>query len=161
MELNYATNGKANAGLTTGIIGTALGAMNSGLLGGIFGNGNCGCNTAAYACSDNMAINRYEATQQARISELETEVKLRDANFYTLSEMGKLRDYVDGRLTSIEAQICQQNVYNATNTATINCMSGQIAQLMSLTKLVVPNSSICPGWGNVTVTPATTTTTGA
>lgn len=161
MELNYATNGKANAGLTTGIIGTALGAMNSGLLGGIFGNGNCGCGTAAYSCSENMLINRYEATQQAKISELETEVKLRDANFYTLSEMGKLRDYVDSRLTSIEAQICQQNVYNATNTATINCMSGQIAQLMSLTKLVVPNSSVCPGWGNVTVTPATTTTTGA
>lgn len=155
MELNYASNGKANAGLTTGIIGTALGALNGGMLGNLFGGGS------ACGCSDNMAINRYEATQQARISELETEVKLRDANFYTLSEMGKLRDYVDGRLTSIESQICQQNVYNATNTATINCMSGQIAQLMSLTKLVVPNSSVCPGWGNVTVTPATTTTTGA
>lgn len=30
-----------------------------------------------------------------------------------------------------------------------------------LTKLVIPNSSICPGWGDVTVTvtPTTTTTT--
>jgi hypothetical protein len=28
------------------------------------------------------------------------------------------------------------------------------SQLMGLTKLVVPNGSICPGWGNVTITPA-------
>jgi hypothetical protein len=33
-------------------------------------------------------------------------------------------------------------------------MAGQIAQLQSLTKLVVPNTSVCPGWGNVTITPA-------
>jgi hypothetical protein len=59
----------------------------------------------------------------------------------------------------VEAQICQQAVYNATNNATLNCMQGQIAQLLSLTKVVVPNTSICPGWGTatVTVTPATTT----
>jgi hypothetical protein len=41
----------------------------------------------------------------------------------------------------------------------LNCMQGQIAQLYSLTKLIVPNGSICPGCGNVTVTPATTPTT--
>lgn len=29
MEMNYASNGKANAALTTGIIGTALGAINT------------------------------------------------------------------------------------------------------------------------------------
>ena len=50
-----------------------------------------------------------------------------------------------------------QAVYNGVNTATIQCLQGQVAQLMSLTKLVVPNGSVCPGWGNVTITPATTT----
>lgn len=159
MELNYATNSKTNAALSTGIIGTALGAINSGLLGGVFGNGNCG--TAAYACSDNMAINRYEASQQAKISELETEVKLRDANFFALTEMNRLRDYVDGRFTKVESEICEQKVYNAANTATVSCMASQIAQLQGLAKLVVPNSSICPGFGEVTITPAATTTTGA
>ena len=29
MEMSYASRGVANAGLTTGIIGTALGALNS------------------------------------------------------------------------------------------------------------------------------------
>jgi hypothetical protein len=108
-----------------------------------------------------MAVNRYEAQQSARIAELETEVKLRDANFYTLSEMGKLRDYVDGRINGIEQEICQQRVYNATNNAAMNCMQGQIAQLYSLTKLVVPNGSICPGWGDVTVSVTPAPTTGA
>jgi hypothetical protein len=168
MELNYASNAKANAGLATGIIGTALGALNAtggNLLGGIMGGCNgCtrtgGCGGCGYSsCSENNLINRYEASQQARIAELETEVKLRDANFYTLSEMGKLRDYVDGKFDRVEAQLCHQASYNATNTATINCMAGQIAQLQSLTKLVVPNSSVCPGWGDVTITPATAPTT--
>lgn len=153
----YASHGVGAAGLTTGIIGTSLGVLNSGLLngtglGGLFNGGNnCGC-------SDNMMVNRYEAAQSARIAELETEVKLRDANTFTMSEMNNLRNYVDGKFTRIENELCDQRVYNATNTAALSCVQGQIAQLMSLTKLVVPNGSVCPGWGDVTVsvTPATT-----
>lgn len=148
--MEYASKGVANAGLTTGIIGSALGAMNSGILPGLFGS-NCGC-------SENMAVNRYEASQSARIAELETEVKLRDANFYALSEVGKLRDYMEHRFDKVEHEICDQKVYNATNTAAISCIQGQIAQLMSLTKLVIPNSSVCPGWGNVTVSIPSSTT---
>jgi GDP-D-mannose dehydratase len=91
-----------------------------------------------------MPVNRYEATQQARISELETEVKLRDANFYTLGEMGKLRDYVDGKFARVEKEICEQHVLNTATTSTINCLASQVAQLMSLTKTVIPIASICP-----------------
>ena len=154
-ENKYASKGVAGAGLGLGIAGTALGLLSGNGLSGILGGG-CGC-------SENHGVNRYELSQSARIAELETEVKLRDANTYTDSKILDLYRYVDGRFNGIEAQICQQNVYNATNTATINCISGQVAQLMSLTKLVVPNGSICPGWGDVTVsvTPTPTTTTGA
>ena len=152
-ENKYASKGIAGTGLGLGIAGTALGLLagNNGL-GGLFGVNNCG-----NGCSDDHYVNRYEASQSSRIAELETEVKLRDSNIYTDNKILALYQYVDGKIQGIEGQICQQNVYNATNTATINCMSNQIAQLMSLTKLVVPNSSVCPGWGNVTVTPATTT----
>ena len=54
----------------------------------------------------------------------------------------------------------QQAVYNGTNTATIGCIQNQVNQLLGLTKLVVPNASVCPGWGaaKVTVEPATATT---
>ena len=133
----FASLGKGNAALTTGIIGTSLGALNSGLFGGLFGGGNCGC-------SENMAVNRYEAGQSARIAELETEVKLRDANFYALSEVGKLRDYMEHKFDYVQSQISQQAVVNAQVTANISCMQGNIATLMALTKTVVPIDSICP-----------------
>lgn len=97
-------------------------------------------------------MNRYEAAQAARIAELETAVKLRDANTYTDGKILDLYKYFDGKVSCLENQICQQNVYNATNNAAINCINGQIAQLMSLTKMVIPNSSICPGWTTTTTT---------
>ena len=57
----------------------------------------------------------------------------------------------------------QQAVYNGTNTAAMTCMQGQIAQLASLTKVIIPATSICPpvmpqynSW-----TAPTTPTTGA
>jgi hypothetical protein len=143
------TTALGTVGTVLGSIGT-LGAL-GGNLGGLFnlgGNNNC---------HENTPINRYEASQQSRIAELETEVKLRDANTFTMGEMGKLRDYFDLKISSLERELCDQKVYNATNTATISCISGQVAQLMSLTKVVIPNTSVCPGWGNVTVAPATTT----
>lgn len=148
----FASKGVAGAGLGLGIAGTALGVLSGGLgniLGG-WGNG---------VCHENMPINRYEAQQSARIAELETEVKLRDANTYTLSEMAKFRDYVDSKFAAVHEELCQQRVYNATNIATVNCISGQVAQLMSLTKTVIPNSSLCPGYGDVTVSITPTPTT--
>lgn len=153
-ENKYASKGVAGTGLGLGIAGTALGLLagNGGL--NLLGNNSAWNNS----CSENNLVNRFELSQNARISELETEVKLRDSNVYTDQKILDLYKYVDGRFSGVEAQICQQNVYNATNTATLNCMSGQIAQLMSLTKLVIPNGSVCPGWGDVTVAPATTTT---
>lgn len=155
VDRNYASKGLAGAALGTGIAGLTLGAINSGIVPNLFG----GWNNAAAVNSDNMPVNRYEAAQSARIAALETEVKLRDANFYTIGEIGKLRDYVDGKFAKVEGELCEQKVFNATQIGTISCIQGQIAQLMGLTKLVVPNGSICPGWGDVTVSITPTTTT--
>lgn len=94
--------------------------------------------------SDDEYVNRYEAKQSARIAELETEIKLRDANTYTDGKMLEMYQYVDGRLRNVEGQIAQQAVYNATNNSIIGCIQSQIAQLQSLTKMVIPKSSICP-----------------
>lgn len=159
VEKDYASKGVAGAGLGLGIAGTALGLLGNGGIPGLLG-GLGSCNGAAM-CHENMPVNRYEAAQSARIAELETEVKLRDANTYTLGEINKVRDYVDRRFERVECQINQQTVYNATNNAALNCMQGQIAQLYGLTKLVVPNGSICPGWGDVTVSITPAPTTGA
>ena len=151
----FASRGVAGSGLGLGIAGTALGILNGGL-GNIFNgvNNNCGC-------SENMLVNRYELNQENRIAKLETEVALRDANIFTDQKIADVYEKLDGRIRGVEAGLNAQSVYNATNTAAINCIQGQVAQLFSLTKLVVPNTSVCPGWGNVTITPSTTTTTGA
>lgn len=149
-EIEYASKGVAGSGLGLGIAGTALGLLNGGL-GGILGNGNCGC-------SENHMVNRYELGQESRISKLESEIALRDANIYNDQKLLELYKYIDGKLEGVNGALAGQAVWNATQTANIGCMQNQIGQLFGLTKLVVPNSSICPGYGNVTITPSTTTT---
>lgn len=133
--MEYTSIGKGNAALTTGIIGTA--GVGLGLLNNLLGN-------AQPACSEDHCVNRYEAAQQNKISALETEIKLRDANVYTLGEVGKLRDYMERRFDKVEHELCDQRVYNAANTSAISCMQQQIATLLGLTKTVIPSDSICP-----------------
>ena len=139
-EENYANKGVAGAGLGLGIAGTALGLLNNGGFGNLFTGGA----TPRVCGPEDHAVNRYEAAQAARIAELETEVKLRDANTYTDQKLLEMYKYFDGKIGCIESAINAQAVYNATNTATINCINSQVAQLMALTKVVIPTSSICP-----------------
>ena len=148
----FASRGVAGSGLGLGIAGTALGILNGGL-GNILGT-NCGC-------SENMAVTRYELGQEQKIAQLESQIALRDANIYSDQKLSEVYKDLSARINGLEAGLNAQAVYNATNTATINCIQGQVAQLYGLTKLVVPNTSVCPGWSNVTITPSTTTTTGA
>jgi hypothetical protein len=130
-----------------GVAGTALGlgagALGVQLLNGGF-NGLLGMGRTNGCCSEDHMVNRYEAAQQARIAEVETEVKLRDANTYTDQKLLEVYNYFNGKIGCVEGQIAQQAVYNATNTATLTCLQNQVAQLASLTKVVIPTASICP-----------------
>lgn len=136
--MEYASNGKGNLGVTLGAIGTGAGLLN-GVLGNLFG----GCGRNGADC-DTHVVSRYEAGQAARIAELETEVKLRDANTYTDKKMLEMYQYMDGRLRGVEAQISQQAVVNAQITANISCMQQEIAALSGLTKTVIPIGNVCP-----------------
>lgn len=155
----FASKGVAGSGLGLGIAGTALGVLNGGipnLLGGVMGGARTGC------CNEDHVVNRYEAAQQARIAELETEVKLRDANTYTDGKILDLYRYVDNKFGCMEAQMAQQAVYNATNNATLGCLQGQVAALQALTKVVIPIGNVCPQpmpqYNSWTAPTATTTT---
>ena len=109
----FATKGVAGTGLGLGIAGTALGLLNGGL-GGVLNGivpGAVGA-AAGHCCSEDHVINRYEAAQAARIAELETEVKLRDANTFTMGEMNAMRNYVDGQFREIRDSLCGQAVIN-------------------------------------------------
>ena len=135
----FASKGVAGTGLGLGAAGVALGLLNGGL-GNLFGgwgmNNNC--------CSENAYVNRYELTKENEIIALKSENSLLKANTYADQKNLELYTYVDGRLRNIEAQIASQSVWNATQTATINCIAQQIAQLQGLTKLVIPATSVCP-----------------
>lgn len=107
--MEYASKGVANAGLTTGIIGTALGALNGGLLN--FG----GIGTPAMngvVCSDDRLVNRYELGQEQKIAELQTQIALRDANIYNDQKSLELYKYIDGQIAAINAQLGAQAVQN-------------------------------------------------
>lgn len=163
-EHNVASAATGNAALTTGIIGTALGVLNGnggGLLGGLLG-GNCG-NTwnRSGCCESDMPITRYEANMMQMLASKDSKIGLLESNIYTDQKIAdvyeRLNVKINANKDAQDAVNLQQAVYNGTNTAALNCLQGQVAQLYSLTKLVVPNSSVCPGFGSVTITPTPTT----
>lgn len=130
-EVQYATNGKGNLGVTLGAIGTGLGAMaGAGGLAGLFGGAQRGGDP------QDRPVTRYE---MGLISE---------------NTLLKANQYSDARANGLQAQIGQQSVWNVTQEGLLRSQQEQIAQLYSLTKLVVPNDSVMPGWGSVTIKPA-------
>ena len=162
-EYNVASQGVGGAGLGLGIAGTALGLLNgggNGLLGGLLGGNRCACGNGQDAL-----VTRYEATMMQELANKDGKIALLESNIYTDSKIAdvyeRLANKIDANKAAQDAVNLQQATYNAANTAAIGCMQNQIAQLFGLTKLVVPNGSVCPGWGNVTITPAAAPTTGA
>lgn len=164
----YVSHAQGNLNTVLGAIGTVgtAGSLLPNLLGGWMGMGRAGvCYDAASA-----PVNRYEmdlalsnAAKDAKIGQLE-------ADKYTDKKITEAYANLEGQINALAAEVrankdaqsqvnMQQAVYNGTMNATIGCIQNQVAQLLGLTKLVVPNTSVSPGWGNVTITPAATTTT--
>ena len=159
VEKDFASKGVAGAGLGLGIAGTALGLLNGNGLGGLFGG------TAM--CNENMPVNRYELSMVRDLTNKDMEIAYLKGRDASKTDDLELYKYIDGQVRRIDRELADQRVFNATTGATVSCLTGQVngmqALLNSITKTVVPNSAICPGWGDVTVsiTPATTPTTGA
>lgn len=123
--MEFASNAKGNAALTTGIIGTAgvgLGMLNAlsngnGLLGGLFGSGNYGYRYAqnpivVNECSEDHCVNRYELGMTQEISALKSDIALRDANTYSDQKLLEVYKYFDGKLNEIGTELCGQRVHN-------------------------------------------------
>ena len=149
-----------------GIIGTVLGGTalaGNGLLGGLTGGNAC-------ACHENTPVNRYELGLTNEIASKDGRIALLESNIYTDQKLSTTYATLNGQINDLAAEVrankdaqnainLNQAVYNGTNTATIGCLQNQVNQLMSLTALRIPNTSVCPGWGNVTITPAAAPTT--
>ena len=178
-------NGSITAGLTTGIIGTALGALNTLGGGAALLNGGIGVGAKQvqpqFVSREEFEANMKIANKDSEIALLKSErddekklvevyAKLEERINGVKDTMAANRDRADDRLASAVEKInckidfnknvqdginAQQLAYNGTNSVTLACMQNQVAQLYSMTKLSIPNSSICPGWGSVTITPST------
>lgn len=154
-EYSVTGEGQGVYNSVAGSLGLAsfLGLNAGNVLGGI--GRNCGCG------SDAM-ISRYEAGMMQELGAKDSKIALLESNIYTDQKLAdvyeRLAKKIDDNKAAQDAVNLQQATYNAANTAAIGCMQNQIAQLFGITKLVVPNTSVCPGWGNVTITPAAATT---
>lgn len=149
----FASKGVAGSGLGLGIAGTALGVLNGGgLLSGLFGN-------KAASCSEDHLINRYELGQESKIAELQSQIALRDANTYNDQKLLEVYKYFDGELKDVRKTMCETNakqgVINAKFESAFDVLSSQVGSInttiSNLTKTVIPNANVCPGWGNVCV----------
>lgn len=164
----FASKGVAGSGLGLGIAGTALGLLNGGA--GLLGAAREAASPWGGCCSESTPVNRYELDLTQKIAAKDARIGLLEADKYTDQKIVDATAYLMGLINDLAAEVrankdeqtgvnMQQVAYNATNTAAIGCIQGQVAALQGMTKLVIPNSSVCPGWGNVTITPATSTTT--
>lgn len=149
-----------------GIVGTVLGSIGTAaaLGGGIMPATNIPSARAIAAANGDAGsqpVSRFEMEQAQKIAQLESSIALRDANTYSDQKLLEVYRYFDGKLGKVDEQLKNVEVYQATNTATLSCMGQQIAGLQSvlgsITKIVVPNGAVCPGWGGVEVKPATQT----
>ena len=155
-EHNVTGQGQGNYNTVGASLGIAsfLGFNANNVLGG-WNNGNrCGSNDPSGA-----PVSRYEAAMMQELAAKDSKIGLLESNIYTDSKIADVYERLNSKIGELQKEQnainLQQAVYNGVNTAAVECIKGQIAQLMGLTKLVVPNGSVCPGWGNVNVTPAT------
>lgn len=141
----FASKGVGTAGLTTGIIGTALGALNSGILGGngLFGGWGGNNDLAAAAlgavaggmargcCSEDHTVNRYELRLQQEIAAKDAQIALRDANTYGDQKMLEMYKYFDGQLKGIRDTLCAQAVHNQRTEDSFTLARQDIASIKS------------------------------
>lgn len=151
--------GGANGRNTANDAVTSVAPIMAAVLAGSASGGKCNC-------SENTPVTRYELELQQQIASRDSEIADLKSSQYTDQKLVEVYTTLDRKANELRDQIrqnkdeqyainLQQAVYNGTNTATIGCIQNQVNQLLGLTKLVVPNGSVCPGWGKVKVSPVT------
>ena len=164
--MEYASRAVGNAGLTTGIIGTALGALN-----GAGGLDLLNFGPRRPRDDGDIPVTRHDMGLYRELAEKDFKIASLESNKYTDQQIRDLSDKLNARMDmqfgGVQQQLNAQVVWNATQQGLIGCIQGQVAQLQSMTQLVIPNKSVMPGWGPVeisapggTVTAATTGTNG-
>ena len=145
---NYNTVG-ASAG-----IASFLGLNAGNLLGGFGGYGYNRNAPLEVVTSDDRPISRYEASMMDKLAAKDSENALLRSQIYTDGKIVDTTTYLMSKINEVSAEVrankdaqCEINreqaVYNGINTATLNCIKGQIAELQSLSELIVPARKVC------------------
>ena len=157
-DVRVPSNGQVNLNTVLGALGTAgfAGINLQSLLGGVLGGGaNNPATMMALAsmlnqpqqhcgCSEDHWVNRDELSMQKELTNRDMEIAYLRSRDAAKTDSLELYRYIDGKIAGIESQLCEQKVFNATQIGTISCIQGQIAQLMALTKTVIPAANVCP-----------------
>lgn len=144
--MEYASRAVGNAGLATGIIGTALGAL----------NGSGGLDLLNFGPrprrdEGDIPVTRHDMGLYREINERDFKIASLESNKYTDQKISELTEKMNMRFDVVQQQLGAQAVWNATQQGLIGCIQGQVAQLQSMTQLVIPNKSVMPGWGPVEI----------
>ena len=130
--MEYASKGVGTAALTTGIIGTTLGALEGvGGISGLLGNKNMS--------EGDRPVTRYEMGLIKESIAKDNEITLLKAQQYT-----------DQTAMGIQGQIANQNAWNAAQMVNIQNLQYQLGQVV---KPFVPNYALAPGYGMAEVRP--------
>lgn len=161
----FASKGLGATAASLGGAALGLSVLNGGL-GNLFGGGwgGNGC------CSENQMVNRYELSMTRELANKDMEIAYWRGQDETNRKITDTYANLEGQIKDLAREVrcnkdeqcginTQQAVFNGTTTAAIGCIQSQVAQLLALGKFVIPNSSVCPGWGSVNVVPAAAPTT--
>lgn len=163
----YASKGVAGTALGIGIGAGVLSLLNGSLLGAAV---PAAASAASGSCSENTGVNRFELEQNKELAQKDMEIAYWRGQDETNRKISDAYSKLEGRINNVAAEVrnnkdeqaginLQQAVYNGTNTAALGCLQNQVNALLGMTKMVITNSSVCPGWGEATVTVSTGTTT--
>lgn len=125
----YASNGKGNAGVALGVVGTALGGL-AALGNGLWNGGNCnrmGWNNCGGECSENTPVTRYEMNMQQELAAKDSKIALLEANTYNDQKNIEMYKYVDGRFREFEQALAQQAVINQRTSGDIELVRKDVA----------------------------------
>ena len=107
-DVKVPSQGEVTYGTVAGSLGIAsfLGLNANNMLGGIFGNRNCGCSPA------DMPVSRYELGMEKEIAAKDSEIALLKANTYQDQKLLEVYRYFDGKVADIQANLAAQAVKN-------------------------------------------------
>lgn len=105
-------------------------------------------------CSENTPVTRWDLQQSQEMQDLKSENALLKADKYTDQKIVEAYKDLQGQIKDVAAEVRankdaqteinrEQAVYNGINTANLKALKGQVADLASLSELVVPKRKVC------------------